>query len=59
MSSNLLKIIFTAIFLVGFIVIAILGVLYDGAPFEFVFPAMSTIVGVMVYSLFKQDQQPC
>ena len=43
----------TIIFTIGFITITVLGVLFNGAEFLQVFPAMCLIETIMVKDLFK------
>jgi hypothetical protein len=53
------KLALTILFTIFFGVVAILGVMYDGSPFETVFPAMCLILWAMVKDLFTTaDNKP-
>lgn len=52
------KLALTIIFTIFFGVISILGVMYDGSPFETVFPAFCLILMIMVKDLFTTADKP-
>ena len=52
------KLALTILFTIFFGIVAILGVMYDGSPFETVFPAMALIQMIMVKDLFTTADKP-